>query len=48
MMHRSGGFDLVLISTAALTAITFVGGIGIAIQVSGLESRRAQATQAAE
>jgi MFS family permease len=48
IMHRSGGFDLVLISTAALTAITFVGVIGIAILVSGVESRRAQAVQPAE
>jgi MFS family permease len=48
IMHRSGGFDLVLISTAALTAITFVGVIGIAILVSGVESRRAQAAQPAE
>jgi MFS family permease len=48
LMHARGGFDLVLFSTAALTAITFVGVIGIAILVSGVESRRAQAAQPAE
>ena len=47
-MHARGGFDLVLLSTAALTAITFIGVIGIAILVSGVESRRAQAAQPAE
>jgi MFS family permease len=48
LMHSRGGFDLVLLSTAALTAITLIGVVGIAILVSGVESRRAQAAQPAE
>ena len=42
ILHRNGGFDLVLTSIAALTAITFIGVIAITILVSGVESRRAQ------
>jgi len=48
LMHARGGFDLVLLSTAALTVITLIGVIGITILVSGVESRRAQAAQPAE
>jgi MFS family permease len=42
LLHRRGGFDLVLISTAALTIVTFIGVAAITLLVSGLESRRPQ------
>jgi MFS family permease len=48
LMHRRGGFDLVLLSTAALTVITFVGVTAITILVSSVGRRRAQAVQPAE
>jgi len=48
LLHRQGGFDLVLLSTAGLTIITFVGVATIAVLVAGLESRRAPAPQPAE
>jgi hypothetical protein len=48
ILHRAGGFDLVLISTAGLTVITFLGVTGIAILVSAVESRRRAAPQPAE
>jgi hypothetical protein len=48
LMHRRGGFDLVLLSTAALTVITFVGVTAITILVSSVGRRRTQAVQPAE
>jgi MFS family permease len=48
VMHRNGGFDLVLTATVALTAITFVGVAAITILVTSAEARRAQAVQPAE
>jgi len=47
LLHRSGGFDFVLIAIAALTVITFIGVAGIVILVSGQE-RRSAAAQPAE
>src|SRR5262249_32339649 len=47
VLHRAGGFDLVLISVAALTVVTLVGVTSIAFVVSGVEQRRA-APQPAE
>ena len=47
LLHRSGGFDLVLASVAALTVITLIGVTAIAVLVSGVESR-ALAPQPAE
>jgi len=47
VLHRAGGFDLVLISVAALTVVTLVGVTAIAFLVSGVEQRRA-APQPAE
>jgi len=41
LLHRSGGFDLVLIATGALTVITFVGVAAITLLVSGAEGRPA-------
>ena len=41
LLHRSGGFDLVLVATGALTVITFVGVTVITILVSGAEARPA-------
>jgi MFS family permease len=46
LLHRSGGFDLVLIATGALTVITFVGVAAITVLVSDAESQ--QAAQPAE
>jgi MFS family permease len=48
ILHRQGGFDLVLVSTAALTAITFVGAAAITLLVMGAGRRRAPAVQPAE
>jgi MFS family permease len=47
LLHRSGGFDLVLIAITALTVITFFGVTAIVILVSG-EERRSRAVQPAE
>jgi len=41
LLHRSGGFDLVLVATGALTVITLVGVAAITLLVSGAESRPA-------
>jgi MFS family permease len=41
LLHRSGGFDLMLVATGALTVITFVGVAAITILVSGAEARPA-------
>jgi hypothetical protein len=41
LLHRIGGFDLVLVATAALTAITLVGVVALTVLVSGVETRRA-------
>jgi hypothetical protein len=38
VLHRSGGFDLVLASVAALTAVTLAGAVAIALLVSAIES----------
>jgi MFS family permease len=46
LLHRSGGFDLVLIATGALTVITFIGVAAITVLVSGAESQ--QVAQPAE
>jgi predicted MFS family arabinose efflux permease len=48
LLHARGGFDLVLVTTAALTAITLIGAIAITILVSGVENRSARAVQPAE
>jgi hypothetical protein len=48
VMHRMGGFDLVLTSVAGLTIITFVGVAAINVLVSGAEARPAEAVQPAE
>jgi MFS family permease len=42
ILHRAGGFDLVLISTAALTVVTFVGVAAITVLVWGVENRLPQ------
>jgi MFS family permease len=39
VLHRSGGFDLVLASVAALTTVTLAGVIAIALLVSAVEGR---------
>ena len=41
VLHRSGGFDLVLIATGALTVVTLVGVAAITLLVSNAESRPA-------
>ena len=43
-----GGFDLVLVSTAALTVVTFVGVTAITILVMSVGRRRAASVQPAE
>jgi predicted MFS family arabinose efflux permease len=48
LMHARGGFDLVLVTTAALTAITLIGAVAITLLVSGFENRRRQVVQPAE
>jgi MFS family permease len=48
VMHRMGGFDLVLTSVAGLTIITFLGVAAINVLVSGAEARPAEAVQPAE
>ena len=48
LLHARGGFNLVLVTTAALTAVTLIGAIAITILVSGVESRRVRAVQPAE
>ena len=48
LLHRRGGFDLVLIATVAMTAVTLVGVTAIAILVSGIEGRRAAAQAAVQ
>jgi len=46
LLHRSGGFDLVLSATVAVTAITLIGVTAIAILVAGRE--RPEVVQPAE
>ncbi len=48
VLHRMGGFDLVLLSILALTVVTFIGVTGITFLVSGVEGRRGEAVQPAE
>ena len=48
LMHARGGFDLVLLTTAALTAVTLIGAVAITLLVSGFENRRRQVIQPAE
>jgi len=48
LLHRTGGFDLVLMSTAGLTAVTLIGVTAIAILIASVESRRPVAAQPAE
>src|SRR6266540_4236557 len=43
VLHRMGGFDLVLLSILALTVVTFIGVTGITFLVSGVEGRRGEA-----
>jgi MFS family permease len=48
VLHRMGGFDLVLTSVAGLTIITLLGVAAINVLVSGAEVRRVEAVQPAE
>ncbi len=48
VLHGRGGFDLVLMATAAVTAVFFVATAAIAVLVSGAENGRVRAAQPAE
>jgi predicted MFS family arabinose efflux permease len=48
LLHRTGGFDLVLMAVAGLTVITLAGVTAITVLVSGVERRGAAAVQPAE
>jgi hypothetical protein len=46
LLHRQGGFDLVLAITVALTVVTFIGVTAITVLVASVGRRRAAAIAA--